>query len=173
MTTSFYCLMCGTKLFSKIPKQESIKRLVCPACGFIFYNNPKPTAVAIIQRDGKVLLTKRKYDPYQGYWDLPGGFMEPGETVEKALKREIWEETALEVNNLRYYCSYPNNYVYGTFESTVIGIFFLAEIESGKAKAGDDVLDLAWFAWDNLPSMIAPFTDVQQALSKRKKELGF
>ena len=73
------------------------ERLVCSQCGFVMYLNPKVAAGAIVEYEGGIVLLRREIDPRAGFWVHPGGFVDRGETVEAAAKRETWEEVGLEV----------------------------------------------------------------------------
>ena len=75
--------------------EHGVMRPTCPQCRFIWYRNPVPAAGVILVRDGQVLLVKRKYEPRAGYWCLPAGFMEAGETPEQSATRELLEETGV------------------------------------------------------------------------------
>src|SRR5512135_180301 len=88
-----FCLRCGTRLVSR--DDNGSPRPACPACGWVWYHNPAPAAGVIVERDGEVLLVKRKYEPRAGAWCLPAGFMEYGETPEHCAVRELEEETGL------------------------------------------------------------------------------
>jgi NADH pyrophosphatase NudC (nudix superfamily) len=74
------------------------KRVECPGCGFVAYANPAPTATAVIEDgEGRVLLGRRALEPDKDRWDLPGGFVDEGEHPLEALRRELREEAALEI----------------------------------------------------------------------------
>ena len=89
-----YCHYCGTRLTQKL--WEGNIRLFCEQCNAPLYENPVPaTCLVVIDNKERVLLVKRNVAPKQGFWCLPGGFMELNETPEKAALRELEEETAL------------------------------------------------------------------------------
>jgi 8-oxo-dGTP diphosphatase len=88
--------------------------LVCARCAWRWYANPKPAAGVILERDGSVLLLRRAVDPGRGAWDLPAGYLDPGESPEEAARRETLEESGLEVELVRLigvYTSRPGNAV--------------------------------------------------------------
>ncbi len=104
-----YCPKCGAAALRGVGQ----KLLRCMACGFELYLNPATAVAGIItDEQGRIAVLVRGKEPGQGKWDLPGGFADPGETVEDALRREVREEVGLEVQALRYLCSYPNIYEY-------------------------------------------------------------
>lgn len=168
-----YCLQCGCKMAAKIPKNDDKKRQICLFCGWIYYNNPRPTVTAIIEKENKVLLIKRSRNPFCGDWDLVGGFVEAGETLDQALKREVKEEVGLKIIDYQYYFNWPDIYKNAAdgFVGHNLGIHFLAKVEDKKPKAGDDAGKAKWFDWHNLPSNIANFLDVVRVIEKRKKDL--
>ena len=105
-----FCPRCGGSHF----EPHGSKANKCRDCGFVFYFNAA-TAVAVIIRDAenRVLLTKRAFDPGKGTLDLPGGFVDPMESAEHAVDREIAEELNLKITDKKYRGSFPNTYVYG------------------------------------------------------------
>ena len=92
-----YCPRCATELELRSSPGPDPDRLTCPACGFVHYGNPAPTVQAWIERDGAFLALRRGQDPFRGEWNMPGGFVEPGEAGPEAIAREVREETGLEV----------------------------------------------------------------------------
>lgn len=174
MTNKRFCLRCGKRLIKKRPEHDNQKRLVCPFCNWIFYNNPRPTVTAIIEKEDKVLLVKRSRNPYKGDWDLAGGFVEPGEILEKALKREVKEEAGLEVLESQYYFNWIDIYKneVDSYVGNNIGIHFLVKVKDREPKPGDDASEARWFDWGNLPKNIAKFHDILKVIEKRKKDLG-
>ena len=85
-----YCPLCAAELITR--QVDARSRQACPACGFIYYENPVPAAGCLIEREGRVLMVQRKYPPYVGGWTLPAGFIEYDETPEQAAVRETGEE---------------------------------------------------------------------------------
>src|SRR3989449_2173335 len=82
-----FCVQCGSRLVAV--REEGRTRRRCPRCGWTFYGNPVPAAVALVTRGGRLLLTRRARPPYAGTWDLPGGFLEAGGRPEAGLRREV------------------------------------------------------------------------------------
>lgn len=100
-------------------------------------------AALITDGDGRLLLTRRAYDPCMGMLDLPGGFVNHGESAEEALKREISEELGVCIKNIRYFASWPNSYLYSGLDYKTLDLAFLAEIsDASPLRPGDDVADL-------------------------------
>jgi len=169
-----FCPKCGDQLINKIPNGEDRNRLVCQECGFIFYQNPKPTATAIIEKNNQVLLIRRSKDPYKGDWDLVGGFVEVGETLEQAIEREVKEETGLTVTNNQYYFNWTDVYQNASDQhvSNNLGVHFLVQVKDEVPFPGDDASEVKWFDWNKLPLNIAGFHDVLKVIAKRKQDLG-
>lgn len=150
-----YCPYCTGKLVSR----DSYKQ--CQQCHRQYYFNPKPTVSVMLTDDtGGVLLTKRAVEPYKGWWDLPGGFVESGETLEAAASREIYEETGLRIGDLQYVGSFIENYDYRGDTYPLVAVLFAGRLpEGGSIQVGDDVegykviamkdIDLAEVAFEN------------------------
>lgn len=107
---------------------------VCSACQFTNFFGPVSAVAAIAtDPDGRVLLLVRAKDPGKGMFGLPGGFVDPGETAEAALQREVFEEVELEVTSFRYLVSFPNEYNYQGFILPVTDLFFVVKVVSFDA----------------------------------------
>jgi 8-oxo-dGTP diphosphatase len=115
------------------------------------YKIPKLTVDGILIDKKRVLLIKRKNEPFKGKWSLPGGFVEYGETVEHAVVREFLEETNLStcIKELFGVYSEPNRDPRGH----TITIVFLLEFKSGEIKSGDDAVDAKFFELNDLPEL--------------------
>lgn len=130
-----FCPFCGKKSFS--PCNE--KALQCNTCGKKFYINMSAATTAIIENEKKeLLLVKRKYDPGKGKLDLPGGFVDIGETAECAIIREIKEEVNLDVKKLHFLGSFPNEYLFGEILYFTLDMLFRCEIQSFKHITAND-----------------------------------
>jgi 8-oxo-dGTP diphosphatase len=106
------------------------------------HKNPAPTVDIILQKDSNILLVKRKKDPFKDHLALPGGFVNVGEKVEDAVKREAFEETSLEIEPIDILGVYsdPGRDPRGH----ILSIVFVGTILSGEPKAGDDSQDIEW-----------------------------
>ncbi len=115
------------------------------------YKNPKLTVDGIIINNDKILLIKRKNDPFKDKWALPGGYVEYGETVENAVVREIHEETNLsvEIKELLGVYSSPDRDPRGH----TVTIAFILNVKNGDVKGGDDAVDAKFFKIQDLPDL--------------------
>ena len=160
-----YCPKCGNDLLIK--NVEKDLRLLCDSCGFIFYQNPVPAVAAILIKNKKVLLVKRKYEPRAFDWCLPAGFLEFGESPEAGLIREIKEETNLDIQVENVFN------VYNAMDdprSHVVLVVYWGKIIHGNLKPGDDAIEADFFPLDSLPANIA-FSCHLQTLEAVKKQI--
>ncbi|MGO8760848.1 MAG: NUDIX hydrolase [Desulfobaccales bacterium] len=153
-----YCPQCGGGLEKRLVKPGEPQRLVCTACGFIFYLDPKLSVIAVIPLDGGVVMVRRSIEPGYGLWVVPGGFVDLGEVVEDALVREIQEETLLTVRPIRLLniYSYPDH-------RTVIAAY-VTEYVSGELTAGDETLEARVFGIKEIPWPKIAFSSTKEAM---------
>lgn len=132
-----HCPQCGKNSFRLRERNE----LYCQACGFVFYHNPPVSVVALLTNDqNQVLLTQRKFPPAAGKFDFPGGFVDTGENLESALKREIREELNLEISELRYLDSVVTTYPFKGITYYPVDTIFRCRVQNWNAlQVRDDV----------------------------------
>jgi len=163
-----YCPFCRSELKNGHKHQKS-----CSKCKYVYYNNPRPTASAIIEKDKKILLVKRVFPPFKGYWDLVGGFLDYHETPEEALRREVKEEVNLDIVEFKLFRIDKNIYIdHDTKERlSVIDHQFIVSKFKGKIDPKDDVSDARWFSINNLPpyKKIA-FKNIRNAIKEYKQK---
>lgn len=143
-----YCPLCGSGLSPR--EEEGRERFFCPACQWIHYENPLPSAAALVQIDkGEILLVRRGVKPGLGKWALPSGFIEIEETPEEACLRELSEETGLEGDILRLVGVYlEKSQVYK--KVLIIGY----EVKtSGHPSPGSDSLEAKYFPLERIPEI--------------------
>jgi ADP-ribose pyrophosphatase YjhB (NUDIX family) len=124
----------------------------------VAYANSAPTASAlVVNREGRLLMVRRAIEPYRGMWDLPGGFLEEGEDPVAALRRELLEETGLEIEPLQLLGAYVDWYgpERGEGVQATLNLFWTARAVGGDAIPEDDVAELGWFGRDELPDKLA------------------
>ena len=109
----------------------------CEACGFLYFFNPAVAVAALILRDdGKALFIRRAKDPAKGRLALVGGFVDAGESAEHALRREVREEVQLELDQLRFLSSHPNDYHYQDIAYPVVDFVFVARTPDHDRAVG-------------------------------------
>ncbi len=113
----------------------------CGSCSFRLYTNAASAVMAVIETGGSILLTRRAHDPHKGKLDLPGGFVDVGETAEEALVREVREELNLEIVNSRFMMSAPNTYHFAGLTYFTLDLAFTCEVTSLDAIKTDDDVD--------------------------------
>lgn len=162
-----FCPKCGGRF-----KKESTTLLVCTECGLQFFINPRPVNGIILENNKEELLfVKRKFDPYLGYWDIPGGFIEINESAEDSMLREMKEEIGITITDFRYLGSYPNPYEYAGMTLHTLGIIFYGLIDNQEIKPGDDADGYAFFRYDRLPWNKIAFEAVQLGLKDYIKKI--
>lgn len=154
--------------FSKqVPDGDNRERLVCNDCGFVNYQNPKIVAGVVAVHDNKVLLCKRAIEPRYGFWTLPAGFMEEGESVEDGALREAHEEASanLKIGQLLS--------VYSIKRISQVQIFYTAEFDGDPEFApGVESTEVALFDWDDIPWEHMAFPSAVWALKQYRSVWG-
>lgn len=140
---SRFCGQCG----EKVERRTDMIGKECPQCGFISFPRISPAVIVLVQRGDRVLLARAdrfKEDLYS----VIAGFVEPGETLEDVVKREVKEETGIDVKDIRYFGSQPWPFP----DSLMIG--FTAEYAGGEITIdGEEIVDAKWFDTGNLPEI--------------------
>lgn len=150
-----------------VPEGDTVERNVCRTCGFIDYVNPKIVAGAVVfNAKGEVLMCRRAIEPRSGFWTLPAGFMEQGESVQEAAIRETWEEAraVITIEDLIGVYSVPR--------ISQVQIFFRARLAEPGISAGPESLEVRFFALDDLPEAELAFPSVRWALDDHLARLG-
>jgi NAD+ diphosphatase len=155
-----YCSICGNKLDLRGPRL-----LVCTKCGYHHYVNPSPCNAVIIENDnGEILLVERGADPKKGFWDLPGGFIEPGESFDESVRREVREELNVEIEIGKFIGVYHDSYIYQDIEVPTLGLTVTAKITSGEPRATDDIASYKFFPKEEVLKQEIAFKSVEQGL---------
>ena len=119
-------------------------------CGESTYLSPKPASCGVVvDAQGRVLIGRRAGDPRGGLWDVLGGFLDPGESPESGLVRELREEIGVDCTVGRYLGGFPDEY--GDDGDATLNLAYECRIVAGEPRAADDVSELAWFAPSELP----------------------
>lgn len=160
-----YCSNCGGTVTRRTPRGDSRLRWVCDACGTIHYQNPKIVVGCIPEQDGQILLCRRAIEPRLGYWTMPAGFMELGETLAEGAMRETREEACAEVKLGHLFASVD------VIEAGQVHIFFTATLVGGFA-AGEETQEAALFRPDEIPWPEIAFLSGRFALEKYFEDAG-
>jgi ADP-ribose pyrophosphatase YjhB (NUDIX family) len=145
-------------------------RQACSGCGRPFYHAASP-CVAVLVEDGagRVLLARRGIEPAIGCWDLPGGFVEPGEVPEDAVVREIREETGIEVAVAGFLGHVVDRYG-DDGDQTLNCVFVARPVHAASPEPADDVAALEWFSADDLPARDElAFANTAEALDRWRR----
>jgi ADP-ribose pyrophosphatase YjhB (NUDIX family) len=127
-------------------------RVDCEVCGFVGWANSAPTACALCEDEGgRLLLVRRAHEPFRGYWDIPGGFLEEGEPPLVGLRRELLEETGLEIEPGEYVGAWIDRYGDAPGAQVTLNLYWRARVVGGDERAADDVSELRWFGRAELP----------------------
>jgi len=142
-------MRCGTKLVRRVVEKRP--RQVCPKCGYVAFVNAKPAVGLLIERDGHVLFVRRGRAPYEGYWDIPGGFLEAEEAPEDGAVREAREETGLRVRVDELIGVYHDK----NSDDYTFNAYYRAHPVGGRERAGDDADEMRWFPLRSIPRRLA------------------
>ncbi len=170
-----YCPQCAGPLKERRPPDEQLPQLVCTRCGHVLWQNPKPTASGLITRQQnrqgpvEVLLVRRARPPREGCWDCPGGFVDPDEHPEDALRREIREELGVQATIGPLVGIYMDRY--GDEGESTLNMYYRVPTIPGTPTAASDVGAASWFRLDHLPNPIA-FGSNRRALQALAKLLA-
>lgn len=150
----------------RTPSGDNRPRDVCATCGFVHYVNPKIVTGAIVRHDGRILLCRRAIEPRIGYWTLPAGFMETGETAEQAAVREAREEANAEIVIDRLLA------VYSIARIAQVQIMYLAHLTEPRFSPGAESLEVKLAGWDGIPWDDLAFPSVGWALRQYRSIEG-
>lgn len=140
-----FCSYCGGPTTLAVPAGDTRQRRVCPACGVVHYENPRVVVGCVPEHGGRILLCRRAIEPRRGYWTVPAGFLENGESLEDGAARESWEEALaqVQIGTLLAVVNLP--------EACQVHVFFRAVLANGEYGVGEESLETALVEPDAIP----------------------
>jgi len=154
-----FCPACGGELEGRVLKTGDPERLVCAACGFVFYMDPKVAVGTIIRTtDARIVLVRRAIEPGYGLWVFPGGYVDRGEEIRSAAIREAREESGLDIHLEEL----VNIYSYAG--RTPIIVVYAATVIGGELCTDDECLEARLFDEAEIPWDSLAFRSTSEAL---------
>lgn len=160
-----FCSYCGSSVSLRVPDGDTLPRHICTECDTIHYQNPKVVAGAVLEYEDRILMCKRAIDPRYGYWTVPAGFMELGESLAEGAARETMEEACAEVEIGHLFASVD---VIGAGQ---VHLFFTAKLTSDYGP-GAESLEVDLFREDQIPWDDIAFHSGRYALKKYFEDEG-
>ena len=157
-TNMNFCNQCGSPVIRKIPAGDSLPRAVCEDCGAIHYENPRIVVGCIPEAGDHILLCRRAIEPRYGFWTVPAGFMENGETLAEGAARETREEALAEVE-IRELCA-----IMDVLRARQVHMFFRARLVGDTFGAGHESLETQLFLEEEIQWDEIAFPSVRFAL---------
>jgi ADP-ribose pyrophosphatase YjhB (NUDIX family) len=155
-----FCSNCAAPVARRVPPGDNVPRWVCDQCGVIHYQNPLLVVGAIPEHEGRLLLCRRAIEPRYGYWTLPAGFMENGETVAHAAERETLEEAGARIQLGAAFSMISVPYV------NQVHVFYLATLRDLDFAPGEETLETRLFAPAEIPWNEVAFRTVGLTLKR-------
>ena len=150
----------------KVPAGDNRQRLVCPDCEYVAYEHPKVVVGVVATWEDKLLMCKRAIEPRLGYWTLPAGFMELGETPEEGAAREAWEEAYAKLEIIDLLAMYSLRHI------SQLQLFYRARLLSPDVSAGPESEEVGLFTLDCLPATDIAFPSVRWAIDHFEQVRG-
>jgi len=155
-----YCNQCGAEVAFVVPAGDNRPRHVCVACGHIHYENPRLIVGCVASWQERILLCRRAIEPRLGYWTLPAGFMENGETTGQAAARETAEEAGATVVIEAPFAMISIAHI------NQVHLFYRARLASPNYAAGEESLEVGLFAANDIPWQDLAFRSVTYCLQR-------
>ncbi len=160
-----YCSNCGNLVSKAVPEGDNRERWVCSDCDYVHYQNPKIVVGCVPERGDRILLCRRAIEPRRGYWTVPAGFMELGETMEEGAARETAEEALATVEIGRLFATVD------VVQAGQVHVFFTARLVSDFG-VGAESLESALFLESEIPWDELAFPSVRFALERYFEDAG-
>lgn len=164
-----YCPACGGQELA----HDHGKAVRCGGCGFVYYQNMAAAVAGILEYEGQIIAAVRGKEPSKGMLDLPGGFIDWGETAEAALRREVKEELNLELGSVRFLTTAANSYLYKGVLYPVLDVAFVCPVSSLEGiEARDDVAEYRLLRPEEVELEAFAFVSSRAALARYLAEIG-
>lgn len=145
-----HCPRCGASL--EAVRLDDDAHVRCTRCGFVQYDNPLPTTLALVLRGDQLLLVQRAQDPRKGYWDTVGGFLNAGETAEECVAREVDEELGCRIARMTPLGTFAS--IYGETGRATLGVAFVCELSpDASIRLSSENAAVEWFDLDDVPEL--------------------
>jgi len=160
-----YCSRCGADVSRKVPGDDNRERWVCDRCATVHYQNPIIVVGCVAEKEGKILLCKRAIEPRHGYWTVPAGFMELGESLAEGAARETLEEACAKIEIGHLFASVD------VIDAGQVHLFFTGKL-TGDFGVGEESLDTRLFSEKEIPWEELAFRSGRYALEKYFEDRG-
>jgi ADP-ribose pyrophosphatase YjhB (NUDIX family) len=137
-----FCPSCGGALELRVPPGEDRDRHVCGACGTVHYVNPKVIVGSVCTLGDRLLLCRRAIEPRSGFWTIPAGFLELGETAEEGARREAWEEARARIAIEGLIAAYSVPRI------AQVQLLYRARLLDAAVEPGPESLEVMLVGWD-------------------------
>jgi len=155
-----FCSDCGQPVTLRVPEGDHRPRHVCTGCGAVHYQNPKIVAGCVPEYEGRILLCRRAIEPRHGFWTIPAGFMENGETTQDAARRESVEEALAEVEIGSLLA------VVHVLHADQVHVMFRARLPTPEFGVGAETLEVMLCEEADIPWQDIAFRSVDYALRR-------
>jgi len=155
-----YCSNCAQPVATSVPAGDNRPRAVCGSCGTIHYVNPKLVVGCVPEHQGQILLCRRAIEPRLGFWTVPAGFMELGETMAEAALRETLEEALARVELGRLFS------IVDVVQAGQVHVFFEGRLREPGFGVGAETLEVRLFRPEDIPWPELAFQSVRIALEQ-------
>jgi ADP-ribose pyrophosphatase YjhB (NUDIX family) len=155
-----FCSNCAARVALRIPDGDNLPRYVCEACGTIHYQNPKLVVGCVPEYEGKIVICRRAIEPRRGYWTVPAGFMENGETLQQAAARESREEALIDVEIGSLLA------VVHVLYAQQVHVFFRGHMRSASHGAGIESLEVELVRAEDIPWPDIAFPSTEYSLRR-------
>ena len=153
-----FCSQCGHEVALTVPEGDTLPRHVCGHCGTIHYENPKVVVGCVPEYEGRILICKRAIEPRLGYWTIPAGFMENGETLQEGAARETLEEAEAQVEVGELFA------IVDVVRAQQVHMLFRARMLNERYGAGDESLEVRLIEPNDIPWEDIAFASVRFGL---------